>query len=293
MVQFLLERRNATLLIALFVVCFTLMTSSARLRGRSTLMDRILFSITGQVVRVAAVPGKWSIDAWRAYRELRDAREENAALKKRAQSLSMQHVQMQEMKSKIARLEKLLQAARNMPAPIRLARILAHDRNIYGKSLIVDLGAAHGVRKNMPVVHHAGLVGRIFRVGASVSQVLLLLDSRSAVNVIAQRSRAQGVFAISSAGEGEVRSSNGAPEARYPEVRYMETNGEVEIQVGEVLVSSGLGGIFPKGFPVAHITGISDRRGLFPKVKAKPVVDFSSLEEVMILMTKPKETPRE
>ncbi len=277
MVQFLLQRRNATLLIALFVVCFALMTSSVRLRGRSTLIDRILFSLTGQVVRIAAVPGKWSSDAWREYRELRDAREENAALRKKMQSLSVHHAQIQEMKSKIARLEKLLQASRNMPAPVRLARILAHDRNIYGKSLIVDLGAADGVRKNMPVVHHAGLVGRIFRVGSSVSQVLLLLDSRSAVNVIAQPSRAQGVFAISSTGEREVR--------------YMETDGEIDIKVGDMLVSSGLGGIFPKGFPVAHITDISDRRGLFPKIKAKPVVNFSSLEEVMILMTKPKENP--
>ncbi len=275
MFQFLVERRSLALLIGLFVICFSLMTLSVRFRGQSTLMERALLSLVGSAIRVAEIPRKWSTDLWKQYQLIRNAHEENIALKRKLQTLTANHAQIQELKLEIARLEKLLGASQNLEAPVRLARIVARNKSIYGESFLLDLGSRDGVHKNMPVMHQAGLVGRISRVGNNVSQVLALLDSRSAVNVIAQRTRAQGVFAISSAGESEVR--------------YMPLH--VEMKPGDHLISSGLGGIFPKGLPVAHITEITDVRGLFPKIKAKAIVDFSNLEEVMILMTKPKENP--
>ena len=275
MFQFLVERRSLALLIGLFVICFSLMTLSVRFRGQSTLLERAFLSLVGSAVRIAETPRKWSTDLWNQYQLLSNAHEENIALKRKLQTLTANHAQIQELKLEIARLEKLLGASRNLEAPVRLARIVARNKSIYGESFLLDLGSRDGVHKNMPVMHQAGLVGRISRVGNNVSQVLALLDSRSAVNVIAQRARAQGVFAISSEGESEVR--------------YMPLH--EEMKPGDLLISSGLGGIFPKGLPVAHITKITDVRGLFPKIKAKAIVDFSNLEEVMILMTKPKENP--
>ncbi|MDE0331821.1 MAG: rod shape-determining protein MreC [Nitrospinae bacterium] len=275
MFQFFVERRSLALLIGLIVVCFTLMTLSVRFRGQSTLMERALLSLVGSAIQVADIPRKWSVELWQKYLLLKNAHEENIALKQKLQSLSANHAQVLELKSEIARLEKLLSASKNLSAPVRLARIVARNRSIFGESLLVDLGSRNGVRKNMPVMHQAGLVGRISRVGNNVSQVLTLLDSRSAVNVIAQRSRAQGVFAISSIGESEVR--------------YMPL--DAEMKKGDLLISSGLGGIFPKGLPVAHITEILDAGGLFPRIRAKAIVDFSHLEEVMILITQPKESP--
>ena len=239
------------------------------------MMERALLSLVGSAIRVAEIPRKWSTDLWKQYQLIRNAHEENIALKRKLQTLTANHAQIQELKLEIARLEKLLGASQNLEAPVRLARIVARNKSIYGESFLLDLGSRDGVHKNMPVMHQAGLVGRISRVGNNVSQVLALLDSRSAVNVIAQRTRAQGVFAISSAGESEVR--------------YMPLH--AEMKPGDLLISSGLGGIFPKGLPVAHITEITDVKGLFPTIKARAIVDFSNLEEVMILMTKPKENP--
>ena len=264
MFQFFIERRNIALLLGLFLVCFTLMTLSVRFRGQSTLIDRGLLSLSGSAIEMADIPRKWSVEAWQKFLLLKNAQEENIELKQKLQSLNTHHAQIQELKSEIARLEKLLGASRNLAAPVRLARIVAHGKSIYGQSLIVDIGSKDGVRKNMPVMHQRGLVGRISRVGNNVSQVLTLLDSRSAVNVIAQPSRAQGVFSISSTGEGEVR--------------YMPL--DMEIKKGDLLISSGLGGIFPKGFPVAHITQVIDAKRLFPKIRAKAIVNFSNLEEV-------------
>ncbi|MCY3823295.1 MAG: rod shape-determining protein MreC [Nitrospinae bacterium] len=239
------------------------------------MIERALLSLVGSTIRVADIPRKWSVELWQKYLLLKNAHEENIVLKQKLQSLRANHAQIQELKSKIARLEKLLAASKNQETPVRLARIVARNRSIYGESLLVDLGSQDGVRKNMPVMQQEGLVGRITRVGNNVSQVLTLLDSRSAVNVIAQRARTQGVFAISSEGESEVR--------------YMPFH--AEMKRGDLLISSGLGGIFPKGLPVAHITEIAEVRGLFPNIKAKAIVDFSNLEEVLLLMTKPKENP--
>ena len=277
MLQFFIERRNLALLIGLFVVCFTLMTLSLRIRGQSTLMERALLSLVGSAIQVTDIPRKWSVELWQKYLLLKNAHEENIALKQKLKSLRANHAQIQELKLEITRLEKLLAASQSLEVPVRLARIVTHNRSIYGESLLVDLGSKDGVRKNMPVMHQAGLVGRIFRVGRNVSQVLTLLDSRSAVNVIAQHSRAQGVFAISSIGESEVR--------------YMPLH--PEMKQGDLLLSSGLGGIFPKGLPVAHITEFTDAGGLFPKIKAQAIVDFPHLEEVMILMKKYRENPWE
>ncbi|MYA97990.1 MAG: rod shape-determining protein MreC [Nitrospinae bacterium] len=275
MFQFLVERRSLALLVGLFVVSFTLMTLSVRFRGQSTLIERAMLSLVGSTIRVADIPRKWSVELWQKYQLLKNANEENVVLKRKLQSLNAPHAQIQELKSEVARLKKLLGASQNLKAPVRLARILARSKNIYGESLLLDLGSQDGVQKNMPVMHQAGLVGRVSRVGNNVSQVLTLLDSRSAVNVIAQDSRAQGVFTISPEGESEVR--------------YMPLH--AKMKRGALLISSGLGGIFPKGLPVAHITKVTDVSGLFPKIQARAIVDFSSLEEVMILMTAPKENP--
>ncbi len=275
MLQFLAERRNALPLIGLFVVCFTLMTLSVRFRGSSTLMDKALLTAVGTAVQIADVPRRWSVSAWQRFQLLKNAQEENVELKRRLEVLRAEHVQIRELRAEIARLEKLLGASRSLTTPVRLARIVARGESIYGKALIVDLGSGDGVRKNMPVIHQEGLVGRIFRVGRNVSQVLTLLDSRSAVHVVVQGSRAQGVFSTS-------------PDA-HGEVRYMP--GDAGVRQLDLLVSSGLGGIFPKGLPVARVTRVLDTKQLFPKVEAKALADFTKLEEVMILMTQPREIP--
>ena len=275
MLQLLIERRNAALLVGLFVVCFSLMTVSARRQGRSTLIERGLFLLAEPIVHIGDAPRKWTVGIWQRYLLLKNAHEENAALRRKLQSLSENHARMRELKLEVARLEGLLRASKLQAAPTRLARIVAHDRNIFGKSLIVDIGSQDGVRKDMPVAHEAGLVGRVSRVSRGMSQVMPLLDSRSAVSVIAQRSRAQGIFAISPKGAIEVR--------RVP--------GDAEIKPGELLISSGVGGLFPKGLPVARVTEVIDAKKLFLDVRAKPLVEFSRLEEVLILMTRPRENP--
>jgi rod shape-determining protein MreC len=122
----------------------------------------------------------------------------------------------------------------------------------------------------MPVIAPPGLVGRLTDVSWHVSKVLLFIDESSNVDAILQRTRTQGIIR----GDG----------ARGCELKYILKNQDV--QEGEVVVSSGIGGVFPKGLLIGVISR-ADRQdaGLFFKISVTPFVDFSKLEEVLILST--------
>lgn len=276
MLQMLYERRGATLLTALFLICFTLMSLSARRRGGTTVFEELALSISGPLIETAAAPRRWTKNIWDNYIALRGVREENQRMLKELASLRSDSVRIHELESQVTRLEGLLGSVRGKKTQVRLAQIIGRDQSPFGKSFIIDQGRISGVRRNMPVIHQRGIVGRVFRVGRSVSQVLLIIDSRSSVDVIVQRTRAQGVFSISSENLGEIR--------------YMPV--EADVKRGDLLVSSGLGGIFPKGIPVARVVSATrEGKHMFRTVKASPTVDFNKLEEVLIMFVRQKETP--
>ncbi|MBI3128889.1 MAG: rod shape-determining protein MreC [Candidatus Tectomicrobia bacterium] len=277
MFQLIHERRSATLLTALFLVCFTLMTLSVRRQGGVNLIERGILSLTGPLLEAAAAPKRWTRDLGRQYLLFRDLREENIVLKKQLSAMRGVSFQLRELEAKVQRLEGFLTASRGLPAPVRLAHILGRDVSPFGQTLLVDLGTAHGVRRGMPVVNPSGVVGRISRAGHTTSRVLLLTDSRSAVDVIVQRTRAQGIFSMGPADKGEVR--------------YLATDSDV--QEGDLLIASGLGGVFPKGLPVAWVTKVGPKgERLFRHVEARSAVNFNSLEEVLIMMTPAQENGR-
>ena len=121
----------------------------------------------------------------------------------------------------------------------------------------------------MPVVTAKGVVGRVLKSGISVSQVMLIQDVNSALSVVSQDHRTKGV----AFGRGPGKDLS---------VRYMNINAEV--QPGEVLVTSGVAGIFPKGLPVAVITSVErSELSLFLDVSARPLVNPEELEEALLM----------
>jgi len=276
MFQVLHDRRSVALLTALFLVCFILMSMSARQRGETTVFEELVLTISGPLVEAATAPKRWTQNIWDHYIALRGFQQKNKRIMKELASLRYTSVRIQELESQVARLEGLLGSVQGKKVQVRLAKIIGRPQSPFGKLFIINQGEINGVRRNMPVIHQWGIVGRVFRVGRSVSQVLPIINSRSSVDIIVLRTRAQGVFSISPENLGEVR--------------YMPA--EANITQGDLLISSGLGGIFPKGFPVARVD--STRKGgnhLFQTVKASPTVDFSKIEEILIMLVHQKETP--
>jgi rod shape-determining protein MreC len=149
-----------------------------------------------------------------------------------------------------------------------VARVIAKDVSTEFRAIRINRGEASGLRKNMPVVTNEGAVGTILRTTASTAEVVTLMDSNSAVDAIDERSRARGVV------EG---LTDEMCQLRY----VLRTD---DIQTGDVMVSSGLGGMIPKGIPVGVVSKVNRKPfGITQDVEIKPSVDFSRLEEVLVI----------
>jgi rod shape-determining protein MreC len=220
-------------------------------------------------------PGKWaaeeSVGFWRRYVSLIGLKEENEQLAAEVQRLSLENLALKDRALATNRLERLLAFTPPQEWAREGARVVAHRMGPAGalETLLVDKGSAHGVSVDTPVMGIAGVVGRILRVGLAASTVLLLNDPNSKVAVIGEKNRSSGILA----GQGP-----GRPLA----VKYV--NRSAPIEPGELLATSGLGGIFPKGLPLARVSLVERSEvSLFLTVEAEPLVDPAELEEVLLL----------
>lgn len=203
------------------------------------------------------------------YVDLIGVKKQNQELKDQLAELKAQLGAMTELKMENERLGQLLgfkQASKmNLLAARVIARDLFHDHN----TITVDRGSSHGVQKNMGALTIGGVIGYVFRIEKESSQILLLTDSYAAVDAIVQRSRARGLV------EG-LRKGNS-------HLRYLKRSDDVK--VGDLVVTSGLFNMFPKGFPIGAVTSIDKSRyGMSQEVEVKPAVDALNLEEIFIVM---------
>ena len=179
------------------------------------------------------------------------------------------------------RLQEALLAAKRLGrlAPLQerrstavAANVFARDSSSWFKTVLVDKGERDGVSRDMAVAVADGLVGRIIEVFPNAAKVLLITDPNSGVDVIVQRTRAQGIM------EGRVEE--------FCILKYVRKTDDV--QVGDRVITSGLGGIFPKGLLTGTVTKVERKRlGIFQTVEVAPTADLSRLEEVLILSEEP------
>jgi len=150
------------------------------------------------------------------------------------------------------------------------AKVIGRDPGNWFHAIIVNKGIDDGLTKDMAVVNEDGLVGRIISVSRSTAEVLLVVDKESAVGCLVQLSRTPGVVEGFSGNHGLLRMIH---------IPY-----DTDIQENQVVVSSGLGGIFPPGLRVGFITQVKvESNGLMKQALLQPFVDFDRLEEVLVL----------
>jgi rod shape-determining protein MreC len=167
------------------------------------------------------------------------------------------------------RLRKLLDLKQALPDTTIAATVIAEDVTPWFRTVIVNRGSVDGVREGMPVVASAGVVGRIVRVASNSSRLLLVTDHASSIAATIQRSRARGVLKGRSTGVCSLEFTN---------------RGE-DVKTGDIVVTSGIGGVFPKGVPIGEVTMVKKGEfGIFQTVDVRPFVQLSSLEEVLVLV---------
>lgn len=156
------------------------------------------------------------------------------------------------------------------------AQVIAHDPKATFRSLTINRGSQTGVQLDQAVMAEGGLIGRVFRVGPRSAQVLLITDLRSVVDVLDLKSRARGSLS------GKRKKLKLGREQWLTQAEYLST--KEEVRQGDLLVSSGLDGLYPKGIPVGVVRSVSkDSTGLFQSAEVKPYVELNKLEEVLVL----------
>ena len=193
-----------------------------------------------------------------------------------------QNTMAEEYAAENARLRELLaykQSAQQFD--LLAARVIGRDAALWTSTIVVDRGSKDGVRENMPVVTGKGLVGRVTEVAPISSKVQLILDVRSSVGTLVQRteSRVTGIV-------------TGTMDNPYmPQMVNIPRNADVKD--GDVVITSGFGGIYPKGIPIGQIVSQhSDDTGLLKVALLETAVDFQRLEDVAII-TASREAPPE
>lgn len=210
-------------------------------------------------------------DFWEKYFDLVDVREENERLKAELEKLNGHILRMGEDKAELVRLRALLSMPPDEQWRPLGARVVAGrlGPNSVLETITINRGYLGGGAPGIPLATHMGLVGRVLRASAHSATVLLIIDPGSRIAIIGQDSRTPGILT----GKG----------LRHPmEAHFMVRNSEVK--EGELLITSGLDGVYPKGIPVARVTSVAPSDYTqFLAVMAQPIVDVERLEEVLLL----------
>lgn len=220
-------------------------------------------------------PGKWvkvkAVTFWEDYIALFEVREENDELRIALDLMSMQLSASREEAAEVERLRRML-ALDPLPHWTMMgARVIAHRLGPAAalETALLDKGSSSMVLANAPVVTPQGVAGRIIKRSAHASSVLLVTDVNSRIAVLGQEHRTQGILVGRGPG-GDL------------ELLYVPQNAQLDID--EILITSGLAGIFPKGLPVARVKSAERSSiSLFQKVSAEALVDLDRLEEVLVL----------
>ena len=194
---------------------------------------------------------------------------ENERLQAEVTRLTAEIVRLREAEKENQRLRDLLEFRQREPSlSLMVANIIGADTSNLIQSVVIDKGRSDGVREGMAVVAGAGLVGRVTMAYDRTARVLLIIDSSSSVSAMVQSSRALGVV-------------RGRPDGGLV-MDYLSQS--KDIAVGDIVVTSGLGGGFPKGLAIGQVRSIrhSDVE-LFQDVSLEPAVGFGSLEEVLVV----------
>lgn len=200
-------------------------------------------------------------------------RQENEELKQLKDQLEGKLYGLQEQELENRRLHDLLnyKEAKTDNYNLALAKIIGRDPSNWYKSVIIDQGSNHGLRVNMPVITHQGLVGTIINVSANTAEVLLILDGEGAVGArLFENSVTPGV--IIGTGHSDIL-----------QIVHLPHNSQIE--KNQTVVTSGLGGLYPKGIRIGTIEEVKlEPNGLTKTALVRPFVDFSRLEEVFVIL---------
>ena len=264
--RFIAKHKKAIAILLLFTVLFWLLTVQVK-NGRFSLLEKPVLAVSGFIERIVTWPFKTISAVVRGYILLVNTERDNSRLREELDRLKVENAVSNELLLENERLRQMLdfKAARH-PTSIPV-KVIGKELSPASSTVTINKGSDQGIQKDMAVVTATGIVGKIQTVSAGSAKVILLTDPGTTLAVRVQRNREEGLL------EGKLVNCA---------LKYVSYY--ADIQKGDLLVTSGLDGIFPAGLTVGTVVNVSKHEAAaFQTIVAEPAVPFSRLEEALVL----------
>jgi rod shape-determining protein MreC len=271
------RQRTAVLFIAVVLGHIILISAQVNSRAGVPLLEVVTFGAFAEVQRGAAGLTGSIRDAWSGYGNLRGVRAENDALRRQLGELQVQFQQERARAERARQLERLLGFKQELQVETVPASVIGASASLEFRGITIDRGITTGVTANMAVIAPTGLVGRVVTPTQHASKIQLLIDRNAAAGALVERSRAQGIVI------GENKDT----------LRMDFVVATADVKVGDTIVTSGVDGIYPKGFVIGKVEQVDNGNGIYKAIRVTPSVDFNKLEEVLVVKTPPAQASQD
>jgi len=270
----LLKRLSAPLVVALLILLA--ITSMVIDRG-PTAVDRselpwwqaIVLEITAPLERVLSAPMDGVKGFFDGYVDLLGVRADNRRLRRRIAEIESENLQFREALVASGHLARIASMRDEFEIPMLPAEVVGLDVAPWFRSILIDRGSQYGVEPGQPVITNEGVVGVVTATTKHAAKTMLLLDRQSAVDALIQRSRARGVLR----GVGLDR------------LEFEFVVRDADVVQGDEIVTSGLGGVYPKGLRLGRVAELRDAGGRLTRIAVvEPAVDLGQLEQVFVML---------
>jgi rod shape-determining protein MreC len=263
------NKRNIIFVLAILLFSLMLMTLNVKQEKGVHFLSYIAGAIISPFQNFYTQVIQSTSSSIKHYFFLTDVVQQNEQLKLVVQRLISEKNQLIERIASQKRLEKLMTYEDDWKKKALVASVIGRDATQWSKVVVINRGTINGIKDHLAVITDAGVIGQVIHAGLNTSKVLLIVDSRSAVDALFQDNRVSGV--VVGAGEDECQ------------LKFVPN--AADVKVGDSVLSSGLGGIFPKGLMIGKVSQVfRKKQGLFQRITLTPSSDLSRLEEVLVLL---------
>jgi rod shape-determining protein MreC len=274
-----IRKRTGWIFFSAMMAQILLVSAQVQTKSGVRALQAVTFEVFSRVEYGSASAVGGIRHVWSNYIGLRGARAENEVLRQRVAALEVQLQQEHALATKSERLQSLLELKTEATLPTLAAEVIAGNPDPVMRTVTINRGSADGVLPDMAVIAPGGVVGRVLGpVAGHAARVQLLIDRNAAAGALTERTRAGGM----------VVGAEGNPPLRMDLVSNL-----TDVKPGDAVVASGVDGIFPKGYAIGRVDRVEQGVGLYRTITVIPGVNFSSLEEVLVVMTPPRAAIRD
>ena len=256
-------------LASILIFSLVLMTVNVRYEKSNLFFESIVVWFFSPIQNLLTSTTSYVSDAFDHYFFLVETSKENDRLLLKVNLLSKKNNELIERNKLLERSDNLIEFLDKDERPFVIAKVIGYDATQWSKVIFINRGTNHKVQKNSSVMNNAGVIGHVIHSSPNSSKVLLITDGRSAVDLLFQETRESGI----TVGTGE----------NICKMKFVPIS--AKINLGDKVISSGLGGVFPKGLVVGRVVDIvKQSQELFQDIMVEPSADLSNIEEVIVLL---------